>query len=67
MTFPTAGAEARRRAYERVQAERERRARDLTARLMESYRTEPDRNYAEAFYGELLRERGALSAPGRDE
>jgi len=34
------------------------RSADLTARLLERYRTEPDRSYAEEMYGAMLRERG---------
>jgi hypothetical protein len=35
----------------------ERRA-DVTARLLAAYHTHPDREYAEEFYGSMLRERG---------
>lgn len=39
-------------------AEQARNRADLTARLIEAYLTEPDRAYAEDFYGDMLRERG---------
>ncbi len=60
--FRPSGPEARQRAAERRAEEREASRADVTARLIEKYRTEPDRAYAEEFWGEVLRQRGIETA-----
>lgn len=57
-SVPGAGPEARQRAYERQQANLAAARADVTARLVEKYLTEPDRDYADDMWGEMLRERG---------
>lgn len=58
MGFPTAGSEARARLAAKIETEKQERARDLIRRLLDAYRSHPDREYAEAFFGSMLRERG---------
>lgn len=45
-------------AVKRHRAEQRAGRADLTARLIAAYRKEPDRAYAEDFYGSMLREQG---------
>lgn len=62
VTFHAPSAASKARATARHRAEREARQADLTARLVEAWRAEPDREYADAFYGELLAARGVDTA-----
>jgi hypothetical protein len=52
--------QAKQAAYERQQAAMRKQSEDLTHRLLAAYEAESDREYAEEFYGSMLRERGAL-------
>lgn len=58
MAFAPPGPAAIVATAERFRAERATRRISLVDRLQESYRAEPDRSYAEAFYGGLLRDLG---------
>jgi hypothetical protein len=53
-----AGPESQKQAATSLRAMQAHNRAELTKRLLAAYRAEPDREYAEAFYGEMLRERG---------
>lgn len=58
MAFHKPSAAAMLRMVEKAHAERVGRSNSIAERLIESYKAEPDREYAEEFYGSMLRERG---------
>lgn len=60
--FRKAGPAAQARAVAAHRERSERNRADVTSRLLAAYRAEADRDYAEAFYGDMLRERGAYPA-----
>lgn len=58
MAFRKPNATTMLRLVEQAHKERVARSNYITERLIESYLSEPDREYAEDFYGSMLRERG---------
>lgn len=49
---------SKKQAWERQQKESAERRDSVTERLIAAYKAEDDRDYAEEFYGSMLRERG---------
>lgn len=62
MAFHPPSEATRKRTSERIQRQRAETSASVTARLIDKYRTEPDREFAEEFWGEMLRERGVDTA-----